>query len=103
MSVSNCGGQYSAKLNSHLTQANQFTLSPNPTSDIVNIILPNGINNVIFDAELYNSLGQLVYKKRITDSDNRLEISELPKGFYTVVLRNSSDKKVVFSNKLTKF
>ena len=103
LSVSNCGGQYySVKPNTHLTQSNQFTLSPNPTSDIVNITLPNGINNAIFDAELYNSLGQLVYKRKITNSDNRLEISELPKGFYNVILRNTSDKKVVFTNKLTK-
>ncbi len=100
--IYNCGNQYSVKSNSSLTNVSQFTLSPNPTSDFVTIVLPRELDNVSFDAELHNSLGQLIYKKKVTQSERQLDIAHLPKGFYNVILRNPSDKKVVFTNKLTK-
>ena len=84
------------------TLKKQFSLSPNPTSGIVSLNIPNELSNAIFDAEVYNTLGQLVYSKRVGGFSNRLEIAELPKGLYNVVIKSSSNKKIIFSTKLTK-
>ena len=102
--ITNCGDNnplFTVR-NSNKPQSAQFTLSPNPTSEFVDIVLPNNLKNAIFDAEVYNTLGQLMYKKRIDNTNNRLEIAELAKGFYTVILKTPSDKKITFSSKFTK-
>lgn len=88
--------------NTNQSLKKQFILSPNPTTGIVNLSLPSEFTNAILEAEIYNALGQKVYGRRVGGNDNQLEISELPKGIYNVVLKNLSNKEIIFSSKLTK-
>ena len=64
--------------------------------------MPSELSNAILDAEIYNSLGQKVFTKRISSNNTQLEIADLPKGFYNVLLKNLSNKEIIFSTKLTK-
>jgi Zn-dependent metalloprotease len=97
-----CGGPNLMGNNANLTLRKQFSLSPNPTSGIVSLDLPNKFSNAIFDSEVYNALGQLVYSKKISGSSNQLEVADLPKGLYNVVVKNASNKEIIFSTKFTK-
>ena len=96
------GGQSLMGNNANSTFKKQFSLSPNPTSEIVILNVPNELNNAIFDAEVYNTLGQLVYSKKISGFSNQLEVADLPKGLYNIVLKSPSNKEIIFSTKLTK-
>ena len=55
-----------------------FTFSPNPASNSLNLKANEKISNV----ELYNSLGQKVLSRHINALDSNLDISRLNKGIY---------------------
>ncbi|WP_296381487.1 family 16 glycosylhydrolase [Winogradskyella sp.] len=56
--------------------ASKFGVYPNPTSDIINIISEENIDNL----ELYNSIGQLVLHKK--KNTKQLNIEDLNSGVY---------------------
>jgi hypothetical protein len=64
--------------------------------------IPDTFSDAILEVELYNSLGQKVYKKVVNSYDNKLQVADLPKGLYNVVLKSPSNKETIFSTKLTK-
>ncbi len=60
---------------------NNFDISPNPATDFINIITDESLNNKI---TIYNLLGFELWKGRIEDSRQRIDISFLPAGIYFV-------------------
>jgi len=68
---------------------NQLRAFPNPVSEKLEIELSSNLSGAI-STEVYNSLGVKVSKYNIiSNQDNKLEInvSDLPKGFYTLVIK----------------
>lgn len=59
---------------------NDFIIYPNPTSDIVSVTFPEGLNNgtVI----IYTVLGQKVLEKKITSQSPTISIKSLSNGMY---------------------
>ncbi|MGV8829971.1 MAG: fasciclin domain-containing protein, partial [Breznakibacter sp.] len=70
-----------------------FNLSPNPAASSTRIILDN-IYSGTMTLFVYNSLGKQVITKRINDpKDIILDVSDLQKGIYFVVLESNGTKK----------
>lgn len=63
-------------------QDNTFTISPNPTSDILNIELPSQYNNTLIEIE--NTLGQKVYKTKTNSNLNTINLKNLESGIYLI-------------------
>ncbi len=62
----------------------EFTIYPNPVSDRLNINSP--INTPL---EIYNSLGQLVYRRSLKTGTNSLDLSLLSTGIYIIKLHDA--------------
>lgn len=65
---------------------NMVSIYPIPTSNTLNILVyKNGLKNQ--QIEIVNLLGQTVLK---TEFKNQIDVSELPSGFYTLLLKDNS-------------
>ena len=67
----------------HLTD-NQFQIYPNPANDFLVIDLAKAINLVDNKVEIFNTLGQRVWMKSLSQHQNNLDISTLITGVYWV-------------------
>ncbi|NRA91275.1 MAG: ASPIC/UnbV domain-containing protein, partial [Psychroserpens sp.] len=75
-------------------QFNGITISPNPTSGIINF---NNVNSE-YAVQVFDQLGRLVLTKNISNTDNSLDLSNESKGVYMLTLFNDSSsvtKKIV--------
>lgn len=59
-----------------------FKISPNPSSEVLNIVLPNQPQNV--SVEVFDVLGKKVFSTTLSDSKQSIQVSEWTKGFYLV-------------------
>jgi hypothetical protein len=71
--------------------ANDFTLYPNPVSDKL-VINPN--SNDTYKVTVYDYLGQMLYEITDANSNQKMDLSDWPKGLYFVELEKKNDKKV---------
>jgi hypothetical protein len=62
------------------TKAEKVGIYPNPSNGTLNITTDKDIQNVV----IYNSLGQVVFTQDVNANEVKINISELPSGFYTV-------------------
>jgi hypothetical protein len=69
-------------------EMSQISVSPNPTTDFINIIIPN--NNSNFVSELFDITGKQVLK---TTNLKTIDVSGLHSGIY--ILRIKTDKRIV--------
>ncbi|MEW6469638.1 MAG: T9SS type A sorting domain-containing protein [Bacteroidota bacterium] len=69
----------------------QSNIFPNPSFGIFTIEAENG------ELEIYNSLGELVYAKKIEQPQTKLDLSNKAKGLYHLILRNENE---VFTQKI---
>lgn len=68
---------------------------PNPVSEILNINI-NLLNNKKVDVELYNINGAKVFEKEIlTNKNNKLNVSFLPKGVYLLKVNNAIKRIII--------
>ena len=72
---------------------NEFNVFPNPTGGILNIKINN--NNETVSIELTNTLGQIVWNKKINDKHSAFDISHLPHGIYFVIVKQNSAVKTL--------
>lgn len=77
--------------NNHL----KVLVSPNPASESIDIQIPDA--ECAYDLEFYNTQGKLVFK--IQSQNKTINISKLPKGFYTLKIVSAGN---VYSSKLIK-
>jgi hypothetical protein len=65
-----------------------FSLSPNPTKDMLNLSAQKAINNV----ELYNVLGKQVFSQKVEAKQANISVAHLSKGIYIakVTIGNST-------------
>jgi hypothetical protein len=79
-----------------LINNSEIAIFPNPTSYVLNISIPEVELPVSFT--LYNSLGKIVIKKELTRNENELNLSEIVKGAYIVLLETNKGlihKKII--------
>ncbi len=67
------------------TTSKEIKIYPNPTSDFLNIILPQPNKN--FDIIIYNSTGRICFKEKTYDNINiKIPINKLSKGIYLLII-----------------
>lgn len=76
--------------------SNQIKLYPNPSSGQFKIELKEESPNVA--VSVYNSLGQLIFKKEIKKGENIIDVSKYAKGYYYAVIAES--ESVIFREKI---
>ena len=59
-----------------------FTMFPNPSTDFVNIQLPNGLDAA--EVAIYDYRGRQIQTRKVTQSDNRLDVSNISNGVYII-------------------
>ncbi|MDL2239271.1 T9SS type A sorting domain-containing protein [Bacteroidales bacterium OttesenSCG-928-K03] len=68
----------------------ELTIYPNPASNMINVVVNNPVNCVI-----YNMTGQVVSNQQLSEGKNSVNISNLKPGVYFVSAGNSNAKLVV--------
>lgn len=66
-----------------------FTLYPNPASDELNIEVNEAFRGKSF--QIYSTSGELVKKGKLDSKTNRISISKLPSGTYTIRINGSQE------------
>lgn len=61
-------------------KAEKVGIYPNPSNGIVNITTEKDIQNIV----IYNSLGQVVFTQDVNANEVKINVNNLPSGFYTV-------------------
>ena len=101
--VATCGGVYEYAQNfqnifgnttSFSTATNSeklFSVFPNPTSELLTINILNH-SNVLTNIRIYNTLGEIIFSKAITGENERIDISNLRGGVYSVLIGNYRQK-----------
>jgi uncharacterized protein YceK len=73
-----------------LSKAN-VSMYPNPTHGDLHVTI-GGYKSQVIKMNIYDSKGQVVLTKEILKSSNIISLSSLPKGAYTVELKNGNKK-----------
>jgi len=87
--VVNCSGIYEF-------QAPVITISPNPVSTLLNIDF-SGMNSSTIQVDIYDLLGQHVYKQAISNPSSKflksIDVSHFTNGFYFIRIDNADVQK----------
>lgn len=67
---------------------NYFELAPNPANDTVSVLFPNGFNTVTIT--FYNTLGQLIIQKNVSQSFPTVVLQQLNSGVYFYKIETNS-------------
>lgn len=81
-------------LNSESFILDNFTLSPNPVVDNLNIENDSQIKNI----RIYNQLGQMIFSNIINENKKTLNLSNLSSGIYTIFIETETrliNKKII--------
>jgi hypothetical protein len=77
-------------------QSSVLSIIPNPGKDWITVAVPSIGNNLI---EMFNTSGEKVIKKQLTETETQIDISALPRGVYFVRVQ---DEKAVQVAKFVK-
>ena len=97
-SVSNLNAQpFLKRVNQH-GAANNFSVFPNPTSDALNITIPQTDSDYNSAMNLFDATGKLVLHKTVnldvTRNNTELNVSVLPSGLYFLQINNGSAQSI---------
>ena len=80
--------------------SNDFTIMPNPVSNMLEILNHNQELNVIYDLSIYDMLGKQVYIGKLTGYITRIDVTKWSLGIYTSII--SLDGKMKSNGKFIK-
>lgn len=84
-----------------LSNAEKPKIYPNPTSEgVLHIVFPKNNNQNEYHYYIYNVVGGVVLEGKLTEMDNKVNLSQLSKGVYMVKVFNSDNKS--FTEKIIK-
>jgi photosystem II stability/assembly factor-like uncharacterized protein len=72
---------------------NEILIYPNPTTNELNIEIPQNIIKYPVKCEIINTEGQVILKENLTKNISKLDINQLNDGFY--ILKIKSESKVI--------
>lgn len=76
----------------------KISLAPNPTTGFIYINLPSSYLNSLFDLEIHNLSGQLIYKDRTVRIGaldfKRIDLTPHPSGIYFISFKNETYNRV---------
>lgn len=67
-----------------------FSVTPNPVSDVIAVTVSNYNSSEQYRLKLYDSTGTIVLKVSLNSSTNVLDLSQLAKGIYYIIIHNNS-------------
>jgi translation elongation factor EF-1alpha len=70
-----------------ISESENIKIYPNPAQDFINIEVEN-ISTSDFNILIINNLGQVVQQDRLTQNVQQIPVNHLPKGIYTLQIRN---------------
>ncbi len=73
---------------------NGIKLYPNPAGDFINIAIDNDADLLAREVQILDLLGLVVSKQELTDGNNRIDISNLPRGTYFIKVGDRVEKFV---------
>jgi hypothetical protein len=68
------------------SKSEAFVLTPNPSTDFISFM--SGSSDLNREVFIYNTIGECVLRKKISGSDESLEVAGLPNGLYLIKFRN---------------
>ncbi len=71
-------------------QADQITIYPNPSQDLINI---ECTNSPVRNVEIYNTLGELIHGYDVYANFLQLDVKDLHAGFYYVIIYTENNVK----------
>jgi Secretion system C-terminal sorting domain len=83
---------YSNILHLRRKSLQSFTVYPNPSSGLIKIDLPNGMNKQV---QIFDMFEKLVFNKQLPTS-NQIDLRALPKGVYLLHMETQTEKIVLF-------
>ncbi len=69
-----------------------ISIYPNPASDFINISIDEEAGLLAHEVQILNLLGIVVTKSELTDGNNRIDISNLPRGTYFIKVGDKVEK-----------
>jgi len=97
-SVSNLSTNQNLKRAYQHSSANTFSLYPNPTSGILNIVTPQTDSDYDSAINLFDATGKIVLSKSVkmgvTKNSAELSVSDLPSGLYLLQINNESAQNI---------
>ncbi len=75
-------------------QSGGISIYPNPAGDFINISIDSEADLFTREVQILDLLGLVVSKKELTDGNNRIDISNLPRGTYFIKIGDKVEKFV---------
>jgi photosystem II stability/assembly factor-like uncharacterized protein len=72
----------------HSNNSIDFTIHPNPATD--HLIIEHG-NQLGVEIKIYNVTGQMLLQRKLSQNSYELDITQLPKGLYLLMLTTSNE------------
>ncbi|MDP2161232.1 MAG: T9SS type A sorting domain-containing protein [Flavobacterium sp.] len=69
----------------------KVTISPNPVVDYMTVAAKENFSSIV----VFNALGQLVYQKKVTTNEEKVDLSALPSGNYIVKINSETASNVL--------
>ncbi len=76
------------------TNLENLFIYPNPAGDFINISIDNDADLLAREVQILDLLGLVVSKQELTDGNNRIDISNLPRGTYFIKVGDRVEKFV---------
>jgi|GEM_PF-2283727 len=75
-----------------ISKTSDITINPNPVQDYFSLRINNNGNSSLYNTEvkIFSTTGQLVQSQEITSPNEKINVSQLPSGFYFVRLLNGN-------------
>jgi len=70
----------------------KITLFPNPVKDFLNISLKEKLDAEII---IYNFLGDIIYKNKISNNNKTINLSSLTEGYYLIKIINKNNNTII--------
>lgn len=77
----------------------KISVFPNPANDFIKINIESE-NRFLGDLKIYSSDGKLMQQANLNDNQTKINISNLPSGFYFIEIQN--DNQIIFKNYFVK-
>ncbi len=73
----------------------ELTVFPNPASNITTVTIKGLVSAELIDVELYNPIGEIIYKRKVSASRFDIDVSNYNRGIYILKVKLSDSVEVL--------